>query len=447
MNVITNFNSSNTIIAAAVAKLMSVKAVDPKTFRLSVATADDVMPEGTGQFKLEAPVVLQLIDTAYAEIVSVANRITRKDQLIALHDRHRHNSGWDDIYDGSEEPEETEQSIEEQLIDAIDRAEVILRYGKHIAAIKAGGAEWLAGFEVDKWVPVEGLSDDELLVVQQACVSEVGLSKFIELGKVKKVRSVVDNRLLGFNEWCNVQIHRKGQDEGWKNKLAYARTLGIVLSDIPVNTACEYIGDIVLSEAFNRPTTRLEDAVRRVANNRYINVAYTIQNELAATTPNRRAIDKAMAKSWEMLCYSDMLQKDIAEVKKSDEWQDYQLDLDVKAAEEEAKQDFRQAMREQAMFAIEKRALEIQKIRSQAENIRAMLAKERSELLQAAPVEDDSAAKAEAEAKAKRAAAAKKAAETRTRKAAEKKAAQTTKGIHKASTKPVLNVAGNRTTH
>lgn len=447
MNVISNFAHTSSIIATAVAKLMAIKHTKPNTFRLSVAAPNDVQPEGTGQYRMEAPIILAVLDTVYAEIVSLANRTTRKDAQIALHDRHRYASGWDDQYDGQDEPEETAESIEEQLINAVDRAEVVLRYAKHIAAIKDGGAQWLAGFEVNKWVPVPGLTDDPagkftLEQVMQACITETNLYEHIKMGRVQRVTSVVENRLLGFNDWCDAQIHRKGVDDGWKNKCAYARTCDIHLHDIPVNTAEEYIGDIVLSSAFNRTTTRLEDAVAKVANNNYLRIAYAIQHSAAATTVNKREIDKAMAKAWEFLPYSTMLQIDITAVKASEEWQDHQLDLDVKAAEEEAKRDFRAAMREQAMFNIEKRAVEIQSTCEQAERIRALLAKQREELFAPKPTEAD--LEAEKAAKAKREAAAKKAAETRAKNKAAKEAAKHLKGVHKASNKPVLNTSGTR---
>lgn len=447
MNAINNFAHASIIIAAAVAKLMSVEHKAPSTFRLSTITPNDVQPEGSGQYRIEAPVMLAMLDTAYAEIVSLANRTTRKDAQIAQNDRHRYASGWDDQYDGGstdDEPEETEQSIEAQLVDAIDRAEVVLRYAKHIAAIKDGGAQWIAGFEVDKWLPVPGLTDDKdgkftLEEVTQACISETNLYEHIKMGRVQKVRSVVENRLLSFNDWCDTQIHRKGVDDGWKNKCAYARTCDIVLHDIPVNTAEEYIGDIVLGSAFNRNTTRLEDAIAKVANNNYLRVAYTIQHNATATTVNKREIDKALTKAWDFIAYATMLQRDIAEVKATDEWQDHQLDLDVKAAEEEAKRDFRAAMREQSMFNIEKRAIEIQSTREQSDRIRALIAKQREELY--APKVDEAA---QAEAQAKKEAAQKKAAETRAKNKAAKEAAKQTKGIHKSSSKPSYNTSGLR---
>lgn len=437
-NVIAQFAHTSSVISDAVTKLMSIEHKAPNTFRLSVATPNDVQEEGNGQYRVEAPILVALLDTAYAEIVSLANRTTRKDAQIALHDRHRYASGWDDQYDGSDDPEETEESIEEQLVNAVDRAEVVLRYAKHIAAVKDGGAQWLAGFEVDKWVPVEGLNGEEYELVAKACLAEANLADHIKMGRVQKVRTVVENRLLPFNEWCDNQIHRKGVDDSWKNKCAYARICDIHINDIPVNTAMEYIGDIALSSAFNRLTTRLEDAMSKVANTNYMRVAYTLANNVAATTVNKREIDKAMAKAWEFLPYSKMLQADIKDVLASDEWQDHQLDLDVKRAEEEAKQDERQAYRELTMFNIEKRALAIAETRTKADSIRALIAKERSELLAPKPAAQSD------EVTAKRAEAAKKAAETRAKNKAAKEAAKHVKGIHKASNKPVYDTTGVR---
>lgn len=447
-NVLSNFAHSNEIIRKAVASVMATKAAKPSTFRLSVVTPDDVLEEGTGQYKMEAQVVLQLINTAYAELVSALNRTTRKEQLIPLNDRHRHASGWDDQYDGSEEPEETEESIETQIVNAADRAEVILRYAKHIASIKAGGAEWLTGFEVDAWVPVVGLQDDKdgkftVKEVVEACASGVNLETHILMGRVTKVRSVVDNRLLNFTPWCKAQVStakRKEKISDWTMKCAYAATLNVELHDIPVNDAINYIGDLVSQPAFNRKTSRLEDAVRQVGNAKYLSVAYAIKSNAAALKVNESELNKTYIKASEYLPYSDMLFIDLATVQASDEWADHQLDLDVQAAEADAKAEVRAAMREQIMFGIEKRALEVANTRSQADAIRALIAKDRAALLalMPAPAPVDEAAKA------KKAEAAKKAAATRAKNAAAKEAVKHVKGVHKASNKPNLNVNGTR---
>lgn len=404
------------------------------------------MEEGTGQYKMEAQVILQLINTAYAELVSALNRVTRKDQLIPLNDRHRHASGWDDQYDGAEEPEETEESIETQVVNAADRAEVILRYGKHIASIKAGGAEWLTGFEIDAWVPVVGLTDDKdgkftVKEVVESCASGVNLETHILMGRVTKVRSVVDNRLMNFTPWCKAQVgtaKRKEKVTDWTMKCAYAATLDITLQDIPVNDAINYIGDLVSKSAFNRKTTRLEDAVRQVGNSKYLSIAYSIKQNAAALRINEAELNKTYLKASEYLPYSDMLFTDIANIQASEEWADHELDMQVAQAEAEAKADVRQAVREQIMFGIEKRALEVANTRAQADAIRAIIAKDRAEMLKPAPVEappvDD----------AKKAAAKAKAAATRAKNTAAKKAAAHVKGVHKASNKPNLNVNGTR---
>jgi hypothetical protein len=442
MNTITNFAHTSSIIAAAVAKLMDTPVRDPKQFRLSVATPDDVAEEGTGQYRVEAPVVLALLDTAYAEIVSAATRTTRKDAQIALHDRHRHASGWDDQYDGSDDKEVTADDLKNALVETVERAEVVLRYAKHIAAVKAGGAEWLAGFEVNKWVPTPDLDPTLLDEVMQACITETGLATHIKLGRVTKVRSIVENRLMPFNDWCDQQMNRKGVSDQWKNKLAEARTCDIHLHDIPVNTACEYIGDLVLGHAFNRDTTRLQDAIIKVANNNYMRISYAIQNNVAATTVNKREIDNAFKKTWDFIPYSSMLQADIKEVKASEEWADHQLKLDIESNKRAAQESLRQAMREQVMFDIEKQAIEVQATMSQANELRALLAKQRAELYTPKPTEVDEAA--EQLKQAKRKAAAEKAAATRKAKAEAKAQAAQLIGIVGTSTMPKLNPKGVR---
>jgi hypothetical protein len=133
-----------------------------------------------------------------------------------------------------------------------------------------------------------------------------------------------------------------------------------------------------------------------------------------------------------------MLQADITEVKKSEDWADHQLQLDITANKEAAQNSLRQAMREQTLFDIEKQAVEIAATMKQAADIRAMLAKQREELFNPKPVPD---AEAEAKATAKRKAAAAKAAATRKAKA-EAKAKLT--GIVGTNTMPRLNPNGVR---
>ncbi len=408
-NILSNFAHTDSTIALCISKLMAVKPVNPKTFRLSVLTPDDTQEEGTGQYQVEAQVILQLLNTAYAEVVSALNRVTRKDQLIPLNDRHRHNSGWDDQYDGGEndaEPEETELSIEDQIVHAVDRAEVVLRYGKHIASIKQGGAEWLTGFEVDAWVPVAGLTDDKdgkftVDSVKAACESEVDLETHILAGRVVKVRTVVDNRLMNFTAWCQAQVSaakRKEKVTDWTRKCAYAATMGIELHDVPVNDAMNYIGDLVSKPAFNRKTSRLEDAVRQVGNAKYLSIAYALKSNVAALKVKDAELNKTFIKAFQYLPYSDMLQIDIQTTLKSEDWLDHQLSLDIKQSEQDAKQNLRQAMREQAMFGMEQMAVQAQATNQQAQALRDMIAQQRAALY--APKPSAEQVQAEIDAKA-----------------------------------------------
>lgn len=436
-NILSNFAHTNTTIALCISKLMAVKPVNPNTFRLSVLTPDDTQEEGTGQYQVEAQVILQLLNTAYAEVVSALNRVTRKDQLIPLNDRHRHNSGWDDQYDGGEndaEPEETELSIEDQIVHAVDRAEVVLRYGKHIASIKQGGAEWLTGFEVDAWVPVAGLTDDKdgkftIDSVKQACESEVDLETHILAGRVVKVRTVVDNRLMNFTAWCQAQVStakRKEKVTDWTRKCAYAATMSIELHDVPVNDAMNYIGDLVSKPAFNRKTSRLEDAVRQVGNAKYLSIAYALKSNVAALKVKDAELNKTFIKAFQYLPYSDMLQIDIQATLKSEDWLDHQLSLDIKQSEQDAKQNLRQAMREQAMFGMEQLAVQAQATNQQAQALRDMIAQQRAALY--APKPSAEQVQAEIDAKTEKA------------KARQAKAAATRKA--NAATKHLTGIAG-----
>ena len=439
MNTITNFAHTSTIISKTISKLLEVTPAAPKTFRLSVATPADVAGEGIGQYKVEAPVVAALLDTSYAEVVSAANRVPRKDS-IPVADRGRSLSGYDDKYDGAEEPEETEETLEEQLQAALDRAAVVLRYGKHIASIKDGGAEWLLGFEVDKWVPTPGLTDDPdgkytLDEVLRACTANTGLARHIKEGRVTRVKSVVDNKLPQIKEWINNQLFRDGIAESWAQKLAYASVLGLRIDDVEVNVAKSYIGDIVTRSAFRRETTRLEDAISRVANRRYLGLAYLLNEQALLQKPSDSEIAKAVAKAWPFLQYSSLLQQDVAEVKASDEYQDWLLQKDLETAKEAAQRDLRQAMREKALFGMEQYAAQAAAIRDQAAAIRASITQQREALASPAPVAPQADPADEAKAKAKKAAAAKKAAETRKRNAEAKAEAKRVKGVHGTGSK------------
>ncbi len=451
-NILSNFAHTNTTIALCISRLMAVKSINPNTFRLSVLTPDDTQEEGTGQYQVEAQVILQLLNTSYAEVVSALNRVTRKDQLIPLNDRHRHNSGWDDQYDGGEndaEPEETELTLEDQIVHAVDRAEIVLRYGKHIASIKQGGAEWLTGFEVDAWVPVQGLTDDKdgkftVDQVKAACESEVDLETHILAGRVVKVRTVVDNRLMNFTAWCQAQVSaakRKEKVTDWTRKCAYAATMGIELHDVPVNDAMNYIGDLVSKPAFNRKTSRLEDAVRQVGNAKYLSIAYALKSNVAALKVKDAELNKTFIKAFQYLPYSDMLQIDIANTLKSEDWLDHQLSLDIKQSEQDAKQNLRQAMREQAMFGMEQMAVQAQATNQQAQALRDMIAQQRAALYAPKPTQAEISAAEKFAAFVKEAAQAKKekAAATRAAKAKEKAATKHLTGIAGTSNMPSYN--------
>jgi septal ring factor EnvC (AmiA/AmiB activator) len=145
-----------------------------------------------------------------------------------------------------------------------------------------------------------------------------------------------------------------------------------------------------------------------------------------------------------------MLQIDIAAVKKSDEWEDHQLELEVQQAELDARRDMRAALREQTMFGLEKQAVQIAAIRGQSQSIRDMIAKAKIELYTPVLIAVDIEADAKFAAFAKEAAEAKKAKAVATRKAKVETKAKQAKGV-KPSTSPTpqlptYNVAGPRST-
>ena len=388
MNALMNFASKNAAVANTITALFALKPAKPADFRLSVLAPDDVVEEGSGQYALEAPVVVALLDTAYAEIVSAATATERRDST-PVAERGRSLSGYDDTYDGAEEPEATEQTLEEQLQSAIDRASIILRYGKHIASIKDGGASWITGFDVDKYIARDP-KDEEATAI---CLRNGDISQLIIDARVTRVSEHVKNRLPQFNDWCDAGRRQEWASVEWKAKLALARMQNIEVGDCPVNTATDYIAEIVAGSAFNRSTTRLEDAITRVANSRYIRLAYALNDGIKAP------IERAAKTAWTALPYSLMLQHDIKEVKASDEWADHQLALDVAQAVKDAEQEMRNAIRAQTMFSIEKQAKEIAGIKAQAAGIYAMINKEKKELIKA---EKAAAPKAEPKAKAKK---------------------------------------------
>lgn len=349
MNALMAFASTNTAVAQTIASLFKIEAQAPAKFRLAVVVADDVAEEGAGQYGLEAPVMINLLSSAYAEIVSAATRTTRKDDIPQA-DRARSLSGFDDTYDGAEEPELTEIDLETDLEKAITRASVISAYAHHIAAIKQGGAEWILGFDVDKYV-ANDVQDEEATAL---CLKpEADLSQLILENRVQLVKEHVGNKLPSLKTWCEEQRRNEFTSPEWKAKVARTMVQGIELDSCPVNTAMEYIGDIVAGSAFNRSTTRLEDAITRVANNRYLGLAYALQGE------RKSVITKTVKKVWTALPYSSMLQDDIKLVQASDEWADAQLEAEVQAEEEAQRAAARAAIRAQTQFALETRMLAI----------------------------------------------------------------------------------------
>lgn len=430
---INNFKTvDNKAVAEAVKKLIGAPAQQAKDFRLTVVTPDDQLPEGKGQYAVEAHVVLGLIDTAYAEIVSWANRTPRTDS-IPVAERGRHLSGMDDQYDGadSDAPKPlTERDIAEELNTAIYCAASVKRYAEHIAAIKDGGAQWLAGFDVDAWVATD---EKDEATVEMLKKPGTDISKLITEGKIKRVKTHSDSRLVSFNAWCDKQLALEYPSVEWKAKIAMARVQNIVLPNVDVNTACNFIGDWASKSAFGRDTSRLEDAAKRVANRKYLSLAYAIESGV------KKDITKAM-KAWAIIPYSEMLADDVKALKTSDEWADHQLELAVSDAKKKLADERRAMAREMFMVGIEQQAAEMQIERQKMEADKKELEAKRAAIF--AMLNPDVAKKAEEEAKAKaekKAAAQAKAAATR----AAKKAAQATRGTS-AAAGTTKGIAGKR---
>lgn len=392
-NALMNFAAANTTVSATIAKLFAIKPIKAADFRLSVVRPDDVVEEGLGQYQLESPVVVALLDTAYAEVVSAACATERRD-AIPQADRARSLSGYDETYDGQDEPEATEHTLEELLQAAIDRASIVLRYARHIASIKDGGAQWITGFDVDKYVANDP-KDEEAVAI---CARNGDVSQLIIDARVTRVTEHVKNRLPSFHDWCDAGRRQEWASVEWKAKLAMAMVQGVEVPDAPVNTALDYIGEIVADSAFNRDTSRLEDAITRVANKRYLTIAYALGDG------TKRGIDSAVKTAWTALPYSTLLQQDIAAVKASDEWADHQLACDVAQAKKDAEQEMRNAIRAQTMFSIERQAKEIAGIKAQAAGIYALINAEKASVAKAEKAAKAAAnpkpAKAKKEAKA-----------------------------------------------
>ena len=367
-NALFQFASETTIVRETIGKMFKVEHSDPSSYRLSVATPFDKQQSIEGMYNVEAAVMLPLLDTVYAEIVSAANRETRANATIPVADRGRSLSGYDDQYDGAEDPEITDDDLENDLDNAIARAGVVLGYMTHIANIKDGGAEWLKGFEVSKWIAKDPKDEAATLKCQ---LPGADLSNFIHEGRVMRVKERVKNRIITLDTWIEQQLAREGTSPEWKNKLAMCRVQQLHVEATDVSTAKDYIGDIVNDSAFNRDTTRLEEAIARVSNRKYMALTNALNNGI------RNEIIKTFKAAYPTLCYSSMLVTDLNELNESPEWQDHQLQQEVNAAKREAEQELRNAIRAQNLFDVEKQAKQIAAIRAQAAGILAMIKKEK----------------------------------------------------------------------
>lgn len=376
---LANFGNANPTIAKMVERCFNVQPMDAKSFRLAVETPDDDAEPILGQYALEASVLLKLRDTAFSEIVSAANAETRKNASIPAHERGRSLSGYDDQYDGQDEPELDDNAIEDNLDQAIDRAAAICKYMDHIANIKAGGAEWLKGFRIQTWVPTQ--TDDE--EVNIAISSKADLSAFIETNRVKRGWETVDNRLISFDEWLVTTLRSPKVTGEWRNKLAYARVMKINVDwhHVPMNDALNYVGHIVSLPAFNRTKSRLQEAVERVANAKYFNLVYAINGAVLDDHKVKALKDLEKSKVlWLALPYSEALQKDIKEVKLSDEWLDAEEQKEIEQAERESREARRAALREQNATMRMKATVEVMKLNAETNKMRLELAKQRAQL-------------------------------------------------------------------
>ena len=117
-----------------------------------------------------------------------------------------------------------------------------------------------------------------------------------------------------------------------------------------------------------------------MGNAKYLSIAYALKSNVAALKVKDAELNKTFIKAFQYLPYSDMLQIDIQATLKSEDWLDHQLSLDIKQSEQDAKQNLRQAMREQAMFGMEQMAVQAQTVNNQAQALRDMIAKQRAAL-------------------------------------------------------------------
>lgn len=297
-NFIAQLNTISNII-----DLMALPTKSPKEFDL----------QNFGSPAAEIQVVRRLLDTAYSEVVSLINQVPRKDS-IPVADRGRSLSDFDSEYDGTEEVESTFDSIEAQLELAIINAAVVHRYAQHLGAVKQGGAEWaINGFvSSPEWVAIDPKDTQAVQVCHekgdQLCAWIAAGDNRIEL-KSEYVRPVIKS----FGQWLTDTFAKANKTKVWSQKLAQAiavadnETKGLMSVEIDVAKAS--IHRWAALPAFNRNTSRLEEAVAS-----------------AADTKWRFDFSKAQlpssAVAWLLLPYSPKFQQDRADFQQSQELMD-----------------------------------------------------------------------------------------------------------------------------
>jgi hypothetical protein len=343
-----------------ITKLVNLKLKSPSSFRLSVHTPDDVQEEGFGQYQAEAHVILRLLNTAYSEVVF--SMIA--DVATPVADRGRNpqfNPETPGAYESEAEQSQNQESLVEQ---AMHRAQVILAYGWYISRITHGGAEWLQGFTINNWGAADPNDEEAVL----ACSSDADITTFIKESRVILKREQVQCRLLHFNDWCQQQLKREGLSPEWRAKVAYATTVGYIEDQEAVSHSImkEFIGPIVAEPAFNRPTSRLEDAVTQAANTQYLKLLQAFE-----TGKENKVWDKEAVQL--LIPYSPILKANIQELKASTEWHDQILQEEVTTAHQAAEKNLREALREQVLSTIAQQANQVANINAKAEAIRATL--------------------------------------------------------------------------
>lgn len=424
---VANFNSSNKVIAKAMEDMLKAKPLNPRDFRLSVTTIDDPKKEGTGQFNIEAHVVLDLLDTAYWELASVINS-PETDDNIPLADRLQKtlmdkSSAFKPGEDGGHAEDEKRPTKEQRLELAVTAAGLVKKYAEHIAAVKGGGATWiLEGFNTKRWMPVD-LKDEE--AVKLCADQSSDFSDLIAAGRVKKVDTHVPGRMVTFTQWCDAQRLKKDQEINIKNMMAVCKVADVEVHSVTTETALKFMGSWVQGFGPNKTENRLHRSVRKVANQKYRSLCWAID------AGKRNDIEYRM-NAWNIIQYSELFATQLAELKNSDDYQDHLLKLELQAAQAKVAEQRRAMVRESVMLDIEEGAadLEIQR-RAMAEEKKANEAR-RAAI--SAKLNPEMTLKAEAEEKAKaekKAAAQAKAAATREAKkaAALAKANAPTKGI------------------